>query len=172
MTLALAAVAHDEGIDAQQRVVLVLDGAGWHTSSDLVLPARLDPVVLPATSPELQSIEPAWLLLNAPAADRTVADLEAMLVERSSGQGGYGAMSRHTRPSSSTSLLCIVKARGRTQRGTITAWFVQIECISSERWDSGDRFAPHVSGDQDHVKRGRDAPRTWLQPCGIRRQAF
>lgn len=85
MTLALAEFARDEGIDAPHRVVLVLDGAGWHTATALVLPAGLDLVVLPAASPELQPVEPAWLLLDEPVANQTVADLDARdatLVER------------------------------------------------------------------------------------------
>lgn len=85
MNLALAEFARDEGIDAHHRVVLVLDGAGWHTSTDLVLPAGLDLVFLPAASPELQPVEPTWLLLDEPVANRTFAGLDALeatLVDR------------------------------------------------------------------------------------------
>lgn len=85
MEVALAAFARDEGIDARHRVVLALDGAGWHTATDLVLPDGIDLVVLPAASPELQPVEPTWLLLDAPVANRTFADLdelEAVLVRR------------------------------------------------------------------------------------------
>jgi len=38
MTQVLAAFAADEGIDTRHRAVLVLDGAGWHTSKRLVVP--------------------------------------------------------------------------------------------------------------------------------------
>jgi hypothetical protein len=82
MPLALAAVAHDAGIDAQHRVGLVLDGAGWHIATDLVLPAGLDVVVLPATSPELPPVERTWLLLDAPVATRTFADRDALEMPR------------------------------------------------------------------------------------------
>ena len=45
MSLALAAFARDEGIDATHRAVLVVDQAGWPTSPDLVLPDGIDLVV-------------------------------------------------------------------------------------------------------------------------------
>ena len=70
MNLALAAFAHDAGIDAQHRVVLVWDGAGWHTSDDLVVPDGIDLVPLPPASPELQPVERLWPLLNEPVAKR------------------------------------------------------------------------------------------------------
>lgn len=78
MQLALAEFARDEGITADHRVVLVLDGAGWHTSGDLLLPDGMDVVLLPPASPELQPVEPTWLLLDAPIANRAVADLDAL----------------------------------------------------------------------------------------------
>lgn len=78
MTAALAAFAVDEGIDADHRAVLVLAGAGWHTSVDLVLPAGLDLVFLPPASPELQPVERGWPLVNAPVANRTFRDLDAL----------------------------------------------------------------------------------------------
>jgi transposase len=85
MTLALATFARDEGIDATHRVVLVVDQAGWHTGADLVLPAGIDVVFLPAASPELQPAERLWTLVDEPVANRAFADLterEAVLVER------------------------------------------------------------------------------------------
>lgn len=78
MGVALAAFAEDEGIDAQHRVVLVLDGAGWHTSARLPLPDGLDLVSLPPLSPELQPVERLWPLLDEPVANRTFADLDAL----------------------------------------------------------------------------------------------
>lgn len=85
MGLAVAAVAADEGIDAQHRVALVLDGAGWHTSDRLPLPDGLELVPLPPLSPELPPVERLWPLRDAPIANRTFADLdalEAVLVQR------------------------------------------------------------------------------------------
>lgn len=85
MTLALAAFATATGIDAAHRAVLVLDGAGWHTASRLVVPAGVDLVLLPPASPELQPVERLWPLLDEPVANRTFPDLaalETVLVDR------------------------------------------------------------------------------------------
>ena len=78
MQLALADFARDEGINARHRAVLVLDGAGWHTSPDLVLPDGIDLVPLPPASPELQPAERLWPLVNEPVANRTLVDLDAL----------------------------------------------------------------------------------------------
>jgi transposase len=75
---ALAAFAHDEGIDAQHRAVLILDNAGWHTTSHLPLPAGIDLVFLPPASPELQPAERVWGLINEVVANQRVADLAAL----------------------------------------------------------------------------------------------
>lgn len=85
MGLALAAFARDEGIDAIHRAVVLLDGAGWHTSPALMRPDGIDLVRLPPLSPELQPAERLWPLVDEPVANRTFADLdalEAVLVER------------------------------------------------------------------------------------------
>jgi hypothetical protein len=85
MSLALAAFARDEGIDAARRAVLVVDQAGWHVAHDLVVPAGIDLVLLPARSPELQPAERLWPLLDEPVANRAFADLdalEAVLIDR------------------------------------------------------------------------------------------
>lgn len=78
MSAALAAFAHDEGIDAQHRVVLLLDGAGWHTASTLVPPDGLELATLPPVSPELQPVERLGSLLDEPVANRAFADLDAL----------------------------------------------------------------------------------------------
>jgi transposase len=85
MSAALAAFAHDEGIDARHRVVLVWDGAGGHTSTDLVVPDGIDLVRLPPYSPELQPAERLWPLVNEAVANRSFAELDALedaLVDR------------------------------------------------------------------------------------------
>jgi transposase len=85
MSVALAAFARDEGIEATHRAVLVVDQAGWHVSADLVLPPGIDLVFLPAYSPELQPAERLWPLVDEPVANRAFPDLdtlEAVLVER------------------------------------------------------------------------------------------
>lgn len=42
------------------RIVMVLDGAGWHQSHDLVPPANLRLLKLPPYSPELNPVEHLW----------------------------------------------------------------------------------------------------------------
>lgn len=78
MTLALAAFARDEGLDADHRAVLVLDRAGWHSARDLTVPAGIDLVFLPAASPELQPAERLWSLVDEPVVNRAFADLDAL----------------------------------------------------------------------------------------------
>ncbi len=84
-SLALAAFARDEGIGAQRRAVLVLDQAGWHTATQVVVPEGIHLAFLPPYSPELQPAERLWELVDAPVANRTFPDLDALeatLVQR------------------------------------------------------------------------------------------
>lgn len=53
-----ATLAEDE------HAVMVLDGAGWHTSHDLVVPANVSLLRLPPYSPELNPVERIWLYLR------------------------------------------------------------------------------------------------------------
>jgi hypothetical protein len=76
--LALAAFAHDEGIDAQHRAVVVVDQAGWHVSPDLVVPEGVHLAFLPAYAPELQPAERVWALVDEPIANRAFTDLDAL----------------------------------------------------------------------------------------------
>jgi transposase len=45
-------------------LVLVLDGAGWHTSRELAVPENISLVVLPPYAPELNPVERIWLFLR------------------------------------------------------------------------------------------------------------
>jgi hypothetical protein len=47
-------------VPAGSHAVLVLDGAGWHVSGDLTVPANLTLVPLPPYSPELNPVERIW----------------------------------------------------------------------------------------------------------------
>jgi putative transposase len=51
-------------IGADEHVVMMLDQAGWHEANDLVSPANITPVPLPAYSPELNPVERLWLYLK------------------------------------------------------------------------------------------------------------
>jgi len=43
-----------------QRIVMVLDGAGWHTGGELKVPANLRLLPLPPYAPELNPVEHVW----------------------------------------------------------------------------------------------------------------
>lgn len=82
---ALADFAAAVGAGPHRRVVLVVDGAGSHTSHALVVPEGLPLLTLPPYSPELQPAEKLWPLTNEPLANQhfaTLADLEAVQVAR------------------------------------------------------------------------------------------
>jgi len=83
--IALDQFARAVGASERKRVLLVVDGAGWHVAGDLRMPDGVQLVFLPPYSPELQPAERLWPLLNEPIANRPVETLDALeeiLVER------------------------------------------------------------------------------------------
>ena len=64
MNLALEHFARDMGIDAQNRVLLVLDQAGWHKAKKIVIPDNISILHLPPYSPELNTEEKPWSWLR------------------------------------------------------------------------------------------------------------
>ena len=85
MSLALSEFARAVGAGPSTRIVLVVDGAGWHEANDLVIPDGIELVFLPAYTPELQPAERLWPLLYeqiANAAIQTLDELEERLVAR------------------------------------------------------------------------------------------
>ena len=44
----------------QDQILLIVDGAGWHSSKDLVVPSNISIVRLPSYSPELNPTEHIW----------------------------------------------------------------------------------------------------------------
>ena len=59
-------------------LVLLVDGAGWHTAKRLAVPPNVVLHRLPPSTPELQPAEPLWPLLREAVANRGFADLEAL----------------------------------------------------------------------------------------------
>jgi transposase len=47
-----------------EHAVMVVDGAGWHTSADLTVPRNLSLLALPPYSPQLNPVERIWLYLR------------------------------------------------------------------------------------------------------------
>ncbi len=43
-----------------QKIVMVMDGAGWHQSKKLIVPDVIRIIILPPYSPELNPIEKLW----------------------------------------------------------------------------------------------------------------
>ncbi len=78
MTLMLEEISRTVAPGAHAAVVI--DGAGWHTSGDLVVPANITLVPLPPYSPELNAIERLWQFMrHTLLAHRLFADLNAIL---------------------------------------------------------------------------------------------
>jgi hypothetical protein len=73
---ALVAFAEEIGAGRQKRVLLVLDGAGWHRSTQLTCPEGIELVFLPPYSPEIQPAERLWPLSNEVIANRVFASLD------------------------------------------------------------------------------------------------
>ena len=44
--------------------IMIMDGAGWHTTKNLTIPANITPIKLPPYSPELNSQENIWQYLR------------------------------------------------------------------------------------------------------------
>jgi hypothetical protein len=82
---ALAEFARAVGASAKRRIVLVIDNAGWHRSSQVVVPEGIHLLFLPPYSPELQPAERLWELVDEPLVNRsfeTLDELEAVLMQR------------------------------------------------------------------------------------------
>ena len=45
---------------ANDKIVLVMDGAGWHKSKNLQVPENIEIILLPPYSPELNPVERFW----------------------------------------------------------------------------------------------------------------
>jgi transposase len=78
----LAAFAQELGLGANRRVLLVLDGAGWHTGEEVRCPPGVELLVQPAYSPELQPAEHLWALCDGVLVNRcfeTLDELQAVL---------------------------------------------------------------------------------------------
>lgn len=77
-TVALAEFAQAVGAGHDKQILLVLDGAGWHTSPHVQVPVGVHLHFLPPYSPELQPAERLWPWTNEPLANRHFHDLDAL----------------------------------------------------------------------------------------------
>lgn len=74
----LAAFAQEQQVGAEKHILLVLDGAGWHTGSEVQSPPGIELVPLPPYSPELQPAEHLWSLCDEALANTNFATLSEM----------------------------------------------------------------------------------------------
>lgn len=69
-----------ETIAENEHAVMILDGAGWHSAQDLVVPDKITLVPLPPYSPELNPVERVWLYLKERfLSHRLLNDYEAIV---------------------------------------------------------------------------------------------
>jgi transposase len=71
----LRAFAEEQQVGANKRILLVLDGAGWHTLPEAGCPDGIELMPLPPYSPQLQPAEHLWELCDEPLANRNFASL-------------------------------------------------------------------------------------------------
>jgi hypothetical protein len=74
----LEAFAQAAGAGPRKHLVLVLDGAGGHTSHDLRVPDYVHLLFLPSHSPELQPCEHLWRFSDAPLVTRQFRDIDEL----------------------------------------------------------------------------------------------
>ena len=85
MDIALAEFAKAHNPDGKKIIVLMIDGAGWHTTKKLQIPEGIRFVQLPSHTPQLQPVESAWPPLKEPMANRafdSIAEVEEVLTKR------------------------------------------------------------------------------------------
>jgi hypothetical protein len=81
----LDAFVEEQGFDERKRLMLVLDGAGWHTGRAVCAQPGTALIQQPAYSPELQPTERLWPISNEPLANRTftsIHELEEVVARR------------------------------------------------------------------------------------------
>ena len=77
-SLALAHFAKEVKAGEEQRILLVLDQAGYHTAKQVVVPRGIELEFLPPYSPELQPVERLWPLTNEGVANTLFASLDEL----------------------------------------------------------------------------------------------
>jgi transposase len=81
----LEAFAEEQQVGPGKRILLMLDGAGWHTGSEVQCPEGIELVSMPPYSPELQPAEHLWELCDEPLVNKnfkSLAELTSTLGER------------------------------------------------------------------------------------------
>ena len=100
-----------------KQIVLTMDQAGWHTSSQVKIPEGIHLVLMPSHSQELQPAERLWPLTNQPIANQLFA------TRRCFGRSAISAMSsiaEATRLNSWSNQLLLVAPSGNVNYGQLT----------------------------------------------------
>ena len=81
----IAAFAAHADPTGSKVLVVIVDNAGWHVAKGLRVPANVRLHFLPPCTPELQPVEPFWVLVREAVANDTfdrLADLERVVRKR------------------------------------------------------------------------------------------
>ena len=100
--------AKSAGAGANKRIVLQLDGAGWHGPENLAVPDGVRLVFQPSHSPGLQPAEHLWEFVDEPLVNtyfKTIQDLEKLAGER------CVALTRQREMIRASTLACWLRAR-------------------------------------------------------------
>ena len=82
---ALDVFAQQTGAGVDKQILLVLEGASWHRSDQVIIPEGIHLELLPPYSPELQPAERLWRVADEPLVNRSfepIDELEDMLCDR------------------------------------------------------------------------------------------
>lgn len=74
----LTDLAKEFRVGKEQRIILAIDQAGWHTSKQVQVPEGWHLEFIPTHSPELQPAERLWPIVNEPIANRSFQDLDEL----------------------------------------------------------------------------------------------
>lgn len=74
--LALEYFAEARRVGPDLQIVLVMDGAGWHTAKRLKVPDGIHIIFQPPYSPQLQPTERIWPLINQHVANKAHDDID------------------------------------------------------------------------------------------------
>ena len=101
-------IGHRTSNHEQEFILIVLDGAGWHTAGDLVIPERMRLEPLPPWSPQLNPAEHLWEEVREKwLANHLLSNLEA--VERQLVRGLISLEQNRTQVASLTNFRWIRK---------------------------------------------------------------
>lgn len=76
--IVLREFARSIGANSKKRVIIVIDGAGFHQEKNLKVPQGIHLVYLPPYSPELQPSEKLWPLSNESLVSRHFESIEEL----------------------------------------------------------------------------------------------